>query len=90
MLDFTVQARADKRPTDGYFVEFWRIMVDYPEILAWEKLWSDGKNSTYADIYKTAKSVRPSLQVGFHIWHTNSFSPFLSGGAGFLPLHPVR
>lgn len=76
LVAFTVRARANQRPTDGYFVEFWRIMVDYPEILAWEKLWSDGKAGTYRDIYNTAKSVRPSLQVGFHIWHTNSFSPF--------------
>ena len=48
LLAYTVQARAGQRPTDGYFVAFWRIMVDYPEILAWEKLWNDGKNSTYA------------------------------------------
>jgi TAT (twin-arginine translocation) pathway signal sequence len=80
---FTTQAQANQRPTDGYFVQFWRIMVDYPEILAWEKLWNDGKNSTYADIYKTAKSVRPSIQVGFHIWHTNSFSPFFRAEQDF-------
>jgi hypothetical protein len=83
LLAFTVQARADHRPTDGYFVEFWRIMVDYPEILAWEKLWSDGKNATYADIYKTAKSVRSNLQIGFHIWHTASFSPFFRAEQDF-------
>ncbi|HEX4756428.1 MAG TPA: twin-arginine translocation signal domain-containing protein [Terracidiphilus sp.] len=76
LIAFTVQSRANQRPTDGYFVEFWRIMVDYPEILAWEKLWSDGKAGTYEDIFKTAKGVRQNLQVGFHIWHTNSFSPF--------------
>jgi hypothetical protein len=83
MQTFVAQSRENKRPIDGYFVEFWRIMTDYPEILAWEKLWSDGKNSTYESIYKTAKSVRPSLQVGFHIWHTNSFSPFFRGEQDF-------
>jgi hypothetical protein len=83
LLAYTVQARAGQRPTDGYFVAFWRIMVDYPEILAWEKLWNDGKNSTYADIHKTAKSVRSNLQVGFHIWHTNSFSPFFRAEQDF-------
>jgi hypothetical protein len=80
---FITQARAGERPTDGYFVQFWRIMVDYPEILAWEKLWNDGKNSTYKGIYDTAKSVRPELQVGFHIWHTNSFSPFFRAEQDF-------
>lgn len=76
LITFTSEARANQRPVDGYFVEFWRIMVEYPEILAWEKLWNDGKYGTYKDIYKTAKSVRPQLQVGFHIWHIASFSPF--------------
>ena len=28
------------------------------------------------EIYKAAKAARPSIQVGFHIWHQNSFSPF--------------
>jgi hypothetical protein len=83
LTNFVAQARASQRPTDGYFVGFWRILVDYPEILAWEKLWNDGKNSTYEGIYKTAKSVRPELQVGFHIWHVNSFSPFFRAEQDF-------
>ena len=31
----------------------------------------------YADIHRAAKESRPSVQVGFHIWHANSFSPFI-------------
>jgi hypothetical protein len=73
---FVRAARANERPTDGYFVEFWRLLLNYPELLAWEKLWTDSKHAIYADIYKAAKSSRPSVQVGFHIWHANSFSPF--------------
>src|SRR5262249_53368157 len=29
---FVQDALADKRPSDGYFVEFWRLLVEYPEI----------------------------------------------------------
>jgi len=76
LMEYTKNAMADKRPVDGYFVEFWRILMDYPEILAYEKLWTDGHNGTYANIYKTAKSVRKELQIGIHIWHNNSFHPF--------------
>lgn len=68
--------RAKARPTDGYFVSFWRLLVQYPEILAWEKLWNDGQNSTYVNIREQAKSIRPDIQIGWHIWHNNSFSPF--------------
>ncbi|HET7346183.1 MAG TPA: hypothetical protein VFJ10_02570 [Acidobacteriaceae bacterium] len=68
--------RTPSRPSDGYFVSYWRLLVQYPEILGWEKLWNDGLQSTYASLYKLAKSVRPDIGVGWHIWHNNSFSPF--------------
>jgi hypothetical protein len=72
-----VQAsRASHRPADGFFVSIWRLLVKYPEILGWEKLWNDGQQSTYANIYKLAKSIRSDLVVGWHIWHNTSFSPF--------------
>src|SRR5215469_17103419 len=34
-------AARDQRPVDGYFVTFWRLLLEYPEILSWEKLWTD-------------------------------------------------
>jgi len=69
-------AREKSRPSDGYFVSLWRLLIQYPEILAWEKLWSDGQKSTYANIYQVTKSIRREAMVGWHIWHNNSFSPF--------------
>ena len=72
--------RAGSRPADGYFVSYWRLLVQYPEILAWEKLWNDGLHMTYNNIYKLAKDItknRPQpIGVGWHVWHNNSFSPF--------------
>ncbi|MGQ0836412.1 MAG: hypothetical protein ACT4O5_16115, partial [Gammaproteobacteria bacterium] len=73
---FVRAARARQRPNDGYFVEFWRLLLEYPQLLAWEKLWTDGKHALYADILHAAKKSRPQVQVGFHVWHLNSFSPF--------------
>src|SRR3989440_899535 len=70
------QSRTGSRPSDGYFVSYWRLLVQYPEILAWEKLWNDGQKNTYANIYRVAKSIRSDVAVGWHIWHNNSFSPF--------------
>jgi hypothetical protein len=76
LADFVRAASAGQRPTDGYFVTFWRLLLEYPEILAWEKLWTDSKHAIYGDIHRAAKAARPGVQVGFHIWHQNSFSPF--------------
>src|SRR5262245_33273822 len=30
------------KPADGAFVTFWRILVEQPEVLAWERLWNEG------------------------------------------------
>ncbi len=53
----------------------WRLMLRYPELLAWEMLWTDSLRETYAAIYERVKSIKPSMQVGWHIWHNNSFNP---------------
>ncbi len=68
--------RAGKRPVDGAYVTFWRILMRYPEILAWEQFWHDGLREIYAGMRERGHAARPGLQVGWHIWHNNSFSPF--------------
>jgi hypothetical protein len=68
-------SRNGNRPVDGYYVTLWRLILNYPELLAWEMLWTNSLRETYAAIYAKVKEVKPSLQVGWHIWHTNSFNP---------------
>ena len=72
---FVRSARGGKRPVDGYYVQFWRILLRYPELAAWEMLFTDGLRETYAAIYKTVKAAKPTVPVGWHIWHNNSFNP---------------
>ena len=72
---FVRSARDGHRPVDGYFVQFWRLLLRYPELAAWEMLWTDSLRETYAAIYKTVKTAKPELPVGWHIWHNNSFNP---------------
>jgi hypothetical protein len=72
---FVRSARSGKRPIDGYYVQFWRLLLRYPELAAWEMLWTDSLRETYAAIYKTVKGAKPAVPVGWHIWHNNSFNP---------------
>src|SRR5438093_289496 len=65
-----------QKPADGAFVTFWRLLVKYPEIVAWERLWNEGLNDTYRDMYRRAHEIAPAKGIGWHIWHNNSFSPF--------------
>ena len=73
--DFVQAGRQGKRPVDGYYVTMWRLMLRYPELLAWEMLWTDSLRDTYAALYNKVKSIKPAIGVGWHIWHNNSFSP---------------
>jgi hypothetical protein len=50
-------------------------MLRYPELLAWEMLWTDSLRETYAAMYNKVHSVKPGVGVGWHIWHNNSFNP---------------
>jgi hypothetical protein len=68
--------KGGQRPVDGAFVTFWRILVEYPEVLAWERLWNEGLRDTYRAMYHLAHEIAPGKPMGWHIWHTNSFAPF--------------
>lgn len=76
LKEFIAKARRDERPTDGYFVTFWRLLLQYPELLAWETLWHEGQRQFFREVYGTAKAIKKDIQVGWHVFHLNSFSPF--------------
>jgi hypothetical protein len=76
-LDALFQAAGkDQRPSDGYFVAFWRLLLNYPEILSWEKLWTDSYHEIRSELYGTGKAIVPEKPFGFHIMQNITFSPF--------------
>ena len=86
-LDKFIQAAlAGQRPSDGYFVEFWRLLVEYPEIIAWDRLFDMTKHQVLADVHAAVKGVRPGLEVGFHIEHVNSFNPIFRATRSYADL----
>jgi hypothetical protein len=68
--------RSRQRPRDGAFVGFFRLLLKYPELLAWESLWIDSRADLQKTMYQLIKSIKPAIPVGWHIWHNVSFSPF--------------
>jgi hypothetical protein len=64
------------RPADGAFITFWRLLLQYPEILSWQTIWTDSQHQMYRDIFGTVKARRPEVEVGWHVYHNISFSPF--------------
>jgi len=64
-------------PPEGAFINFWRLLLRYPEILQWEALWWDGKRDIQKAIYEIGKTIRGGLTIGNHMWHRGrAFSPF--------------
>ena len=74
--EFVKAALKDQRPGDGYYVEFQRIMLEYPEIVAWDKLFDIAKHQIVDDVYTAVKAIGKKQLVGLHIEHVNSFNPF--------------
>lgn len=64
------------RPTDGYYVEFERLILNYPEMVAYHQIFDLGKHEILRQVKDAVKAVNKNLQVGFHIEHENSFNPF--------------
>lgn len=86
-LDKFIQAALKgQRPSDGYFVEFWRLLVEWPEIIAWDRLFDAAKHQVLAEVNAAVKGVRPGLQVGFHIEHVNSFNPIFRATRSYAEL----
>ena len=56
-MAFVQDALAGKRPSDGYFVEFWRLLGEYPEIILWDRLFDEGKHQMLAEV-NAARALR--------------------------------
>lgn len=76
ILEWSALVNNGRRPSDGAFTAFWRILLHYPELLSWQTLWTDSQHQMYRDVYGVAKASNQNVQVGWHIYHTISFSPF--------------
>jgi hypothetical protein len=78
--------RAQQRPIDGYYVAFWRLLLDYPEILVWERFWTNGQQDTYRALHARVKSINPTLQAGWHIWQNASWNPIYRAEQDFAKM----
>lgn len=74
------------RSADGSFVTLWRQLLEYPEILAWERFWYTSQEEMYGIIYGTAKGINPRTKVGWHIMHLVTMSPFYSADTNYARL----
>jgi hypothetical protein len=83
-----IASRKGTKPNDGAYVELWRLMLRYPELLAWESLWTSSLRAMQKSMYEKIKSVNPKLGVGWHVWHNNSFNPIYRAEQDYAEMAP--
>jgi hypothetical protein len=54
---------------DGVFVGFWRVLCQFPEILAWEQFQWESLHSYRADVASAMRMALPGISVGYHFQH---------------------
>ncbi|WP_274649040.1 hypothetical protein [Paenibacillus humicola] len=59
-------------PVDGAFVTLVRILLKYPEVLAWEYDAYTSREELTQKLYGLVKAIRPDAQFGVHIDHQQS------------------
>jgi hypothetical protein len=74
------------RVVDGTFISLWRVFLEYPEIFAWERFWYTSQEEMYGLIYGTAKAINPRVQIGWHIMHLVTMSPFYAADTNYSRL----
>jgi hypothetical protein len=60
------------RLADGVFTGFVRILLRYPEILAWEYQYRLSRDEVMQAMHAAVKAVKPSAHVGWHVDHQPS------------------
>jgi hypothetical protein len=87
---FVAAGRAGRRPADGYYVTLWRLMLRFPELLAWEHLWHESLRDVYRVLYARVKATRPTVRFGSHVWPNHYMSPILRAEQDLSELTPYH
>jgi hypothetical protein len=69
------------RPPDGAFAEFFRMLMRYPEILAWDYQYRLSREEIMKGMFDTIKAIKPAAQVGWHVDHWATSMDFISRAA---------
>ncbi len=86
LAEFVAEGRAGRRPRDGYYVSLWRLLLRFPELLAWEHMWHENLRGVHQLLHRTIKGVRSSVQHGMHVWPNISMNPLLVAEHDFAEL----
>lgn len=73
----------------GSFVSLWRVLLEYPEILEWHRFWFRSQEEVYGLLRQSVKAINPKAQVGWHIMHLVTMSPFYQADQDYARIAKV-
>lgn len=71
-----LKGRAESK--EPFFLKFLRHLTHYPEILAWERLWTEGRNQAWAGMANRVHQAKRIAKVGWHIWQYTASLDFIA------------
>src|SRR5262249_7356285 len=69
LYDANRRWRADSRGSQTPFIDLLRIVLHHPEIVAWERLWTEKHLALASELYGIAKWLAPERVFGIGLWH---------------------
>jgi len=64
---FETSANGAPVPGEGWFITFWRILTEFPEILGWERLFYESLHQYRAGLVGAIKALDTRYHVGYHV-----------------------
>jgi hypothetical protein len=77
LYDANQRWRAEGRGSQTPFVDFLRVLLHHPEIVAWERLWTEKHLALTSELYGIAKWLAPDRVFGVGLWHYYLSNPIL-------------
>ena len=69
--------RADRRGSQTPLIELLRIVMQWPEVVRWESLWTERYLALHRELYGVAKWIAPERPFGLGLWHYYFINPLL-------------
>mgnify|MGYP001156813139 CR=1 FL=1 len=75
LYTFFQRARGGETFVDGSLIEFFRILLENPEALIFERHWIKRNKDLDRELYGITKWCNPEIEFGLNVWNRNHLNP---------------
>ena len=86
--EYARAANEGKKPANGFFTTYLRILSEYPAVFKYERFMKDSREEQRKRMFYQIKKLNPKVQVGWHIDHSMSWSLGMKTFWYYEDMHP--